>query len=109
MLSFSKADSEEFSRPLCSQAQYERKMDNYHHVEASFVARDEDCKGLPIQIHLEPSGDCNLFCPVCPKGRRKIKRQGFLSFDAFEKVFYALHETLLNIIIRKSNIRSCHV
>jgi radical SAM protein with 4Fe4S-binding SPASM domain len=99
MLSFSRADIEEYARPLCSQEIFERKMDNFRKIEDSYVSKDEYSRGLPIQIHLEPSGDCNLFCPICPRGRKKIRRQGLLSFEIFQEVFNAVQKTLFNIII----------
>lgn len=45
-----------------------------------------DC--FPISIFLETTNHCNLSCPLCPTGSRKMKRKkGFLSLRTAEKVF----------------------
>jgi radical SAM protein with 4Fe4S-binding SPASM domain len=90
---------EQFTKPLCSAHLYEKKIDNFKKIEESFLSRDEYCRGLPFQIHIEPSGYCNLLCPICPKGRGIIKRKGFLVFDSFEKILKTLSKTLTSIVI----------
>lgn len=99
MLSFSKRELEEHTKPLCSPGQYRQKLQNYERIEESFAARAEHCKGLPVLLHVEPSGNCNLACPICPRGRGLIERTGLLSLGAFTRVFDPLCETLSNIII----------
>jgi MoaA/NifB/PqqE/SkfB family radical SAM enzyme len=99
MLSFSEDEIERYTRPLCSETQLQRKLENFRAVEASFAARQETCSGLPFQIHLEPSGECNLHCPICPRGSGKIARRGLLSLQAFLDALQPLQETLCNIII----------
>jgi wyosine [tRNA(Phe)-imidazoG37] synthetase (radical SAM superfamily) len=99
MLTLSMAEVEEYTKPLCSESLYDIKVENYQKVEASFAARAEHCDGLPIQIHLESSGRCNLLCPICPRGRGLVERNQDLSFETFERVFIPLSETLANIVI----------
>ncbi len=99
MLSFTLKDIESLTQPLCTKEQFERKLRNYNAVELSFKKRDETCAGLPIELNLEPSGDCNLHCPGCPRGRGRIKRSGNLFYPEYEKVLAQLGETLCNVFI----------
>ena len=99
MLTLSLAEIERYTKPLCSESLYETKLKNYQKVKVSFAGRAEHCDGLPIQIHLEPSGRCNLLCPICPRGRGLIKRNQDLRLETFERVFTPLSETLVNIMI----------
>jgi len=99
MLTLSMAEVEKYTKPLCSKSLYDIRIENYQKVEVSFAARAEQCDGLPIQIHLEPSGRCNLLCPICPRGRGLVKRSQDLGFGTFKKVFIPLSETLANIVI----------
>jgi MoaA/NifB/PqqE/SkfB family radical SAM enzyme len=89
---------ERFTRPLCSAAQYETKLANFQRVEESFAARSAYCTGLPVQIHVEPSGYCNLLCPICPRGIGMIQRTGFLSLETFRKVFEHLADQLASLV-----------
>jgi MoaA/NifB/PqqE/SkfB family radical SAM enzyme len=73
-------------------------MDNYLKVEQSFLARDQYCDGLPIKIHVEPSGICNLRCPICPSGRQVIGRNELLPYEIFESVFISVSDVLVNVI-----------
>ena len=99
MLSFSRDELEQWTKPLCSESQYKRKLENYKAVEDNFTARGETCTGLPIQIHVEPSGACNLVCPICPRGRGKIARSGNLSLESFEDALEPLWDGLSNLIL----------
>jgi hypothetical protein len=90
---------EKYTRPLCSNGQYESKLANFRRFEASFRSKAEHCQGLPIQLHLEPSGDCNLLCPICPRGRGKIPRTGLLSFDTFRDIFDPFSAGLCSMVI----------
>jgi len=80
MLDFTRDDVELSTRPLCSKEMFDRKLSNYEAVERSFGKRSEICLGFPVELSLEPSGDCNLYCPGCPRGRGRIKRVD-VSFD----------------------------
>jgi MoaA/NifB/PqqE/SkfB family radical SAM enzyme len=99
MLSVSRDELEGWTKPLCSEAQFKKKLENYSAVETSFSARQETCSGSPIQIHVEPSGVCNLVCPICPRGRGKIARSGDLSLETFEHTLEPLWDGLSNIIL----------
>jgi sulfatase maturation enzyme AslB (radical SAM superfamily) len=99
MLCYSMDEMEQYTKSLCSERQYQKKLDNFKKVEDAFDSKTEHSEGLPIQLYLEPAGSCNLFCPICPTGRQLINRSGFLSFETFENVFNLLHETLTNIVI----------
>jgi pyruvate-formate lyase-activating enzyme len=98
-LSFSRQDIETLTRPLCTQEQFKRKWRNYEAVERSFKKRDEVCAGLPIELNLEPSGNCNLHCRGCPRGRGRIKRSGNLPYPVLETVLAQLGPTLCNVFI----------
>ena len=87
-----------FTKPLCSRLQYETKIANLDSISRSFSLREERCAGLPFQIHVEPSGHCNLRCPICPRGRGIIERTGFLLFESFERVFTPLSATLTTVV-----------
>ncbi|MBD3289570.1 radical SAM protein [candidate division KSB1 bacterium] len=99
MLSFSFKEMEKYTKPLCSAVQYEQKVANFKKVFQSFTDRNEFCNGLPIQMHVEPSGACNLYCPICPRGRGLLERDGFLSLESFARIFDSQAETLANIVI----------
>jgi len=99
MLSFSLEELERYTTPLRSTTQYETKLANYRRVETSFVERRELCSGLPVQIHLESSADCNLHCPICPQGRGLIERKGYLAYETFRQLFLPQAETLANVVI----------
>jgi wyosine [tRNA(Phe)-imidazoG37] synthetase (radical SAM superfamily) len=99
MLTLSMSELEEYTKPLCSASQYGTKVENYRKVEAAFAVRAERCDGLPIQIHLEPTGRCNLLCPICPRGRGLVPRNHDLGYETFERIFTPLSETLANIMI----------
>jgi pyruvate-formate lyase-activating enzyme len=99
MLGFTRDDLEASTKPLCSMELFERKYENYLIVEHSFAMRDENCAGLPIELNLEPSGNCNLRCQGCPRGRGRIKRSGNLPYAVFEMAISQIGETLCNIFI----------
>jgi len=99
MLSFTRRELEAHTRPLCTPGQYRIKLQNYESIEKSFAERAEHCSGLPVILHVEPSGNCSLVCPICPRGRGLIERTGLLSLDAFQRFFDPLSETLSNMII----------
>jgi len=99
MLSFTRNELEEHTKSLCTPEQYRLKLQNYKSVEQSFAARAEHCDGLPVILHVEPSGNCNLACPICPRGQGLIERTGFLSMNAFRRFFDPLSETLSNMIV----------
>ena len=98
MLSLSRSEIETFTKPLCSEESYKEKMDNFSRVERAFMAREKTFDGFPIKIHVEPSGICNLRCPVCPSGSQLIHRNEFLAFESFEKTFLPISYVLLNVI-----------
>jgi len=99
MLSFTREDVEFFTRPLCSKERLETKLDNLDRIERSFEERSEICAGLPVEMNLEPSGNCNLHCRGCPRGRGRIKRSGDLPYETFERVISQIGETLCNVFI----------
>lgn len=99
MLSFTRDDVEFFTRPLCSKEMLDKKLSNYEAVERSFGERSEICLGFPIELNLEPSGNCNLCCPGCPRGRGRIKRSGNLAYKVFESVMSQIGEMLCNVFI----------
>jgi len=99
MLSFTREDVEGFTRPLCSKEMLEKKLGNLEQVERSFEERSEVCAGMPIELNLEPSGNCNLRCRGCPRGRGSIKRSGNLPYEVFERIISQIGETLCNVFI----------
>jgi pyruvate-formate lyase-activating enzyme len=99
MLSFMKEHVEQLTEPLCSKEVYAKKIDNFNRVEHSFKTRSIHCEGMPVELNLEPSGLCNLTCPLCPRGRNLIKRTGLLSYGLFKEVFQQIGETLCNVFI----------
>jgi MoaA/NifB/PqqE/SkfB family radical SAM enzyme len=99
MLSFGREELRLFTRPICPQASYDGKLRNLEAVEQAFLRRDERCEGLPVHLHVEPSGDCNLRCAICPRGRGLIERRGGLAFKAFERAFDTVSDHLANIVI----------
>ncbi len=99
MLSYSLEELEPLVRPFCTAAQMEAKASNYRRVARSFDERAETCEGLPIHLHLEPTGDCNLQCPLCPRGRGLIRRHGPLPFAAFDRVFEPLADAVALMIV----------
>lgn len=98
MLSFTRSELESLTRAFSSAAQYRARLDNYLRAEVSFRARSPVCSGLPIQLHVEPTGQCNLPCPMCPRGRGFIGRTGHLDLASFERVLRPLGNTLASVI-----------
>jgi pyruvate-formate lyase-activating enzyme len=88
-----------WTRPLCSRSSYERKLLNYGALEASFDVRDEHSHGLPMQIHVEPTGECQLDCPICPRGRQLIRRTGHLSLESFRRAIEPTWDGLCNLVL----------
>lgn len=99
MLSYSVEQLERETKPFCSESQYAAKVANYRAVEQSFVSRSEFCAGLPVELHLESTANCNLPCPMCPRGRNLIERTGHLSLERFSRVFSVLSESLASLMI----------
>jgi organic radical activating enzyme len=99
MLSFTWEELETFTKPLCSAAQYDVKLRNAQAVVRSFLAREEYCSGLPVHLHVEATAECNLHCPICPRGRGSIERSGHLPLASFAHVFDTFSETLSTIVI----------
>jgi MoaA/NifB/PqqE/SkfB family radical SAM enzyme len=54
--------------------------------------------GGPISLMVEPSGACNLRCPLCPTGLKLTERDGYtLSPEAFERALGWFRYTLRTI------------
>lgn len=81
-------------QPAQRESQHARAAENYDKVRRSFAARSEINEGLPIMLHVEAAGACNLTCPICPRGTGRIERSGMLAWDEFERVFARLSATL---------------
>jgi radical SAM protein with 4Fe4S-binding SPASM domain len=77
--------------------QYVRNPDNLHKVRRAFEARSEYNEGLPILLHVEASGVCNLPCPLCPRGTGLIERSGFLTWEDFHRLFFSLSSSLCDV------------
>jgi MoaA/NifB/PqqE/SkfB family radical SAM enzyme len=99
MFSFSLDDLYHHTAPLCRPVDLERKVDNYRKAQHSFDTRDEVCAGLPVQMHLEPSGDCTAACACCPRGAGRIARGGMLTLQHFHSAFDQLKECLANVVV----------
>lgn len=84
--------------PLEFGQRYERNLDNLRKVRRAFETRSQNNDGMPILLHVEASAECNLPCPLCPRGSGQIKRQGLLEWKNFHKVFTALSPFLCNVI-----------
>ena len=99
MLSSSANEIDKSMKRLCSNELYKKKLSNLRKYESDFDDKVEICHGLPIQVHLEPAGVCNLTCSTCPRGQGIIRRSGFLSYETFHHLINPFAETLGNIII----------
>ncbi len=71
---------------------------NDDRVLRAFAARAEYNDGLPILLHVEPSGICNLPCPGCPQGTGRIGRSGYLDREVFHQLFAMLAPNLRQIV-----------
>ena len=99
MLSYTRQELEAFTKPLCTPEQYDRKLRNWEAVEQSFMQRELHCQGLPVHLHVEATANCNLGCPICPRGRGLIQREGHLPFADFERASEPLFDTLANVAV----------
>ena len=94
----------EFSAPTASLAplefgkRFENNPDNLRKVRNSFENRSAHNEGMPVLLHVEPSAECNMTCPGCPRGIGSIKRSGFLEWEDFHRTFTALSPYLCNVI-----------
>jgi MoaA/NifB/PqqE/SkfB family radical SAM enzyme len=98
-LSATRDELEIFTKPLCSESQYERKIRNFEAVERSFIAREEYCATLPIHLHVEVTANCNFHCPICPRGRGFIERTGHLPYEAFARLLGYISEGLVSLTV----------
>ena len=78
--------------------QTERNPENLHKVKQSFQLRTLHNKGMPFLLHVEPAAECNLPCPLCPRGAGLIKRKGLLKLKDFQKVFTTLSPYLCHVV-----------
>ncbi|MDD5012034.1 MAG: radical SAM protein [Candidatus Nanoarchaeia archaeon] len=53
--------------------------------------------GLPFKLKFESSSVCNLKCGMCPLNSGLKRKQGFLKFDNFKKVFDQIKPAYLNL------------
>jgi radical SAM protein with 4Fe4S-binding SPASM domain len=83
---------------MVSDNKWTKNPDNISKVKKSFHDRQEYNEGLPIQLHVETAGACNLPCPICPRGKDLIKREGYLKIEDFNQIFDLLSETLNKVI-----------
>lgn len=51
----------------------------------SYLIRDTSSKGLPSEIAIELTNDCNLNCIMCPRSKMK-RKVGYMDFKLFKKI-----------------------
>jgi MoaA/NifB/PqqE/SkfB family radical SAM enzyme len=67
-------------------------------VELSYRLNLPFVIGGPVSLMVEPSGACNLRCPLCPTGLKLTRRDGYtLSPEAFERALGWFRYTLRTI------------
>ena len=75
-----------------------KNPENIRKVKRAFETRSLSNQGMPLLLHVEPAAECNLHCPLCPRGIGLIKRQGLLAWDEFQKVFSTLSPFLCHVV-----------
>ena len=66
-----------------------KKIANRLRLLRDFLGRKEKTKGLPLEIGIEITNICNFACIMCPYQdmvKKKIRRQGKMSFSLFKKI-----------------------
>ena len=81
------------------------------HIKSTFsrLRKDAIIKGRPMNITIEPTNICNLFCPICETGAQVLGRdEGHMSLEQFRSIidkvgvytntlmFYFMGEPFLN-------------
>ena len=67
----------------------------------SFIGLNFATGNLPFFLSIEMANFCNLHCPECPVGIRKISKseKRFFDFELFKKIINELESKLLNVIL----------
>lgn len=64
-----------------------RKLLNVYRVRRDYRRHRVRMSGMPYAIRVDPSGACNLRCPLCPTGTGEIDRpHGMLTTTLFDRV-----------------------
>lgn len=59
----------------------------------SMLRRDTVLKGRPMNITVEPTNLCNLYCPICETGAGILgRKEGHMTFEQFKIIFDKLGE-----------------
>lgn len=57
-------------------------------------------KGFPFKLQIEPTNMCNLQCPLCPVGDKKLGRESkHMTFDMFRSIIDDMEQYLLFLIL----------
>ena len=53
----------------------------------SYLKKDKNCGGYPIELIVEPTNICNMKCVMCPTGTGEVVRQkGYMEMSLFKKI-----------------------
>jgi radical SAM protein with 4Fe4S-binding SPASM domain len=73
-----------------------RQMLNLLTLGLDTIIQSNHVSALPPTIQIEPTNICNLRCPLCPSGRRSMKRdRGFMTMQTFQRILEELGDVLL--------------
>lgn len=64
-----------------------------------FNSKKLHSKTYPTFVSLETSAVCNLHCPECAVGQKRVTRQPFMNIDLFKKVIDEIQDYTLQILL----------
>ena len=66
-------------------------------TNAYYAYKSAPYAGYPFKIQFENTNVCNIRCIMCPQATGFKRKQGFLKFDKFKKVFDEVQPAYLNL------------
>jgi radical SAM protein with 4Fe4S-binding SPASM domain len=77
-----------------------RQTVNLLNLGLAKITRSNRVRALPASIHIEPTNICDLQCPLCPSGRRSMKRElGFMAMQTFQRILDELGDALIFAVL----------
>jgi len=80
----------------------EKKHHNFwlHLNQQKLNTIDYSAWGYPFMLQIEPTNACNLECPLCPVGRKELKRKTqHMTFEMFKSIIDDMQDYLLFLVL----------
>jgi len=59
---------------------------NRFRIARDFLVRRERSSGLPVELSIELTSECNLKCVMCPRDDESARGLGYMKFDTFRRI-----------------------